>query len=152
MALIDHIRRSGLDGRSVLVGPAQLTRFLSRGVATRGKRFGLTGTVDQYEITSGASGTLAGTYIITVNPFSQNGLTARRRGVGSVILLRQLDGVATPAAAVGLVARRDTPPGEQAVITLPTVVAALGDRMFVLVELTGGSATRYELKVDFTAA
>jgi hypothetical protein len=152
MPVIDRLRRTGLDGRSVITGPSQLKPRKARGTRNGlGSRFGLTDVYDEYEIGSGSSGTLAGTYVITVRPYSQSGLRARTRAIGQVILCTRVNGIAVPTGPITLLSRRK-PSSSESVLTLPSRVAALGDQLWVLVELLDASPARYQLDVDFTAA
>lgn len=151
MPVIDLINRSGLDGRSVITGPAQLKRFRSRGSKGLGPRFGLTNIYDEYEIGVDATGTAAGTYVVAIKPLSQNGLRAAHRGIGRVVLATRVDGIAAPTTAITQLAVRK-PSSSESLLVLPSHVAAAGDQLWVLIELTEASPVRYRLEVDFTAA
>ena len=150
MAVIDKIRRSGLSGRSVLTGPGQLRAPLSKGARGIGARFGVTGLCDQYEVGLAGNGAPAGTYSITLRPVSQNGLTARHRGIGELVVVKQVNGVNAPATGYTLVARRK-PRAAEAAVTVSSVDCNAGDRLFILVALKGSSEVRYELELDQTA-
>lgn len=150
MPVIDKIRRSGLSGRSVLTGPAQLKPPLSRGVRTLGARFGLSGLIDQYEIGLAGTGAPAGTYAFSLKPVSQNGLRARHRGVAELLIAKQANGVNAPTTALTLVARRK-PRDEDTAVSITAVDCNDGDRLYVLVALDGKSQVRYDLEVDQTA-
>lgn len=150
MPVIDKIRRSGINGRSVLTGPGQLRVPLSRGARGIGAKFGLTGLVDQYEVGLAGTGAPAGTYAFALKPVSQNGLPARHRGIQELLVVRQVDGVNAPSTGYTLVQRRK-PRAEEASIAINAVDANTGDRLFVLVALEGASEVRYVLEVDQTA-
>lgn len=150
MPVIDKIRRSGINGRSVLTGPGQLRAPLSRGARGIASRFGLTGLVDQYEVGLAGTGVPAGTYAVSLKPVSQNGLRARHRGIQELLVVRQANGVNAPTTGYTLVARRK-PRAEEASVVISAIDANAGDRLFVLVALEGSSETRYELEVDQTA-
>lgn len=145
MAVIDKINRKGIQGKRVLTGPGELvgpkatTAVFS--AVTR-----ITGAVDFYEITDG-SGANEGTYTVTIGPYSENGLTAMMRGVGEIALVKQADGVNTPTAAASVVAKKKAT-GTNKAVTLGPASIATTDRLFLVVQRPGGSATRYQLSVD----
>lgn len=150
MAVIDKIRRSGLTGRSVLTGPAELRPPLSKGARGIGGRFGVTDVFDQYEIGLAGTGAPAGEYSVTLKPVAQNGLPARHRGIGELLVVRQANGVNAPTTALTLVGRRK-PRASEASVAISAIDCAAGDRLFVLVALTASSDVRYELEVDQTS-
>lgn len=149
MPLIDQINRVGLDTRSVLTGPTQLKPRRSRGSKGLASRWGLTDLVDEYEIGISTTGTGAGTYIVSVLPYSQNGLRPILRNVGRVLLITRVNGIAVPTGPITLLSQR-RPSADNSRVVLPSRVAAAGDQLWVLVELTGSSSCRYRLEVDYT--
>jgi hypothetical protein len=104
--------------------------------------------VDEYEIGVGATGTSAGTYIVSVLPYSQNGLRPILRNVGRVILATRVNGIAAPTTAITVLSTR-RPTADSSKVILPSRVASAGDQLWVFVELESESTVRYRLEVDF---
>ena len=148
MAVIDRINRRGISGKRVITGPAELIGPKSGDTKSDFSRLsGIRGSVDQYEITDGA-GTNAGAYTVTLKPYSENGFTASHRAVGDVAVLRQINGVATPGAAVTCLGRKKPARGS-ASVTLGPFTVLNGDRLWVVVEHKDYSTLKYQLEVDF---
>lgn len=148
MAVIDKINRKGIDGKRVITGPAELVGPKSGDTKSDFARLsGIRGSVDQYEITDGA-GANAGAYTVTLRPYSENGFTQSHRAVGDIAVLRQIDGVATPAAAISCLGRKKPANGAALVALGPFTVLA-GDRLWVVVERKDHSTLKYQLQVDF---
>lgn len=148
MAVIDRINRKGIDNKRVITGPAELIGPKSGDTKSDFARLsGIQGSVDQYEITDGA-GTNAGAYTIRVKPFSENGFTQSHRAVGDIAVLRQIDGIATPSAAVSCLGRKK-PANGSATVTLGPFTVLNGDRMWVVVEHRDYSTLKYQLEIDF---
>ena len=148
MAVIDKINRKGINGKRVITGPAELVGPKSGGTKSDLARLsGIQGSVDQYEITDGA-GTNAGSYTITIRPFSENGFTQSHRAVGDIAVLRQVGGVASPSASISCVGRKKPARGTVAVTLGPFTVLD-GDRLWVVVEKKDQSTLKYQLEVDF---
>jgi hypothetical protein len=149
MAVIDKINRKGIDGKRVITGPAELVGPKSGDTKSDFSQLsGIRGSVDQYEITDGA-GTNAGAYTITLRAYSENGFTASHRAVGDVAVLRQINGVAAPTAAINCLARKK-PASGTAPVTLGPFTVLNGDRLWVVVEHKDYSTLKYQLEVDFT--
>lgn len=149
MPVIDFVDRRGLADRFVVTGPVQLKRPRSRGSKGLGPRWGLTDVVDEFEIGVGGSGTAAGTYVISILPRTRAGIRQRINGVGRVILATRVNGIAVPTGPITTLANtRITSPDRG--LVLPSRVAAAGDQLWVLLDITAASATRYSLQVDFT--
>ena len=149
MAVIDKINRKGIDGKRVITGPTELVGPKSGDTKSDFSRLsGILGAVDQYEITDGA-GTNAGAYTITLRAYSENGFTASHRAVGDVAVLRQINGVAAPSAAVNCLDRKKPSSGTSPVTLGPFTVLA-GDRLWVVVEHKDYSTLKYQLEVDFS--
>jgi len=149
MAVIDKINRKGIDGKRVITGPTELVGPKSGDTKSDFSRLsGILGAVDQYEITDGA-GTNAGAYTITLRAYSENGFTASHRAVGDVAILRQVNGVAVPSAAVNCLDRKKPSSGASPVTLGPFTVLA-GDRLWVVVEHKDYSTLKYQLEVDFS--
>ena len=148
MAVIDKINRRGIDGKRVITGPAELVGPKSGDTKSDFSRLsGIQGAVDQYEITDGA-GTNAGDYTITLRPYSENGFTASHRAVGDIAVLRQINGVASPSAAINCIGRKKPGSGTSPV-TLGPFTVLNGDRLWVVVEHKDYSTLKYQLEVDF---
>ena len=148
MAVIDKINRKGIDGKRVITGPTELVGPKSGDTKSDFSRLsGILGAVDQYEITDGA-GTNAGDYTITLRAYSENGFTASHRAVGDVAVLRQINGVAVPSAAVNCLDRKKPSSGVSPVTLGPFTVLD-GDRLWVVVEHKDYSTLKYQLEVDF---
>jgi hypothetical protein len=149
MAVIDKINRKGIDGKRVITGPTELVGPKSGDTKSDFSRLsGILGAVDQYEITDGA-GTNAGAYTITLRAYSENGFTASHRAVGDVAVLRQINGIAVPSAAVNCLDRKKPSSGTSPVALGPFTVLA-GDRLWVVVEHKDYSTLKYQLEVDFS--
>jgi|DEB0MinimDraft_6_1074348.scaffolds.fasta_scaffold187162_1 hypothetical protein len=149
MAVIDKINRKGIDGKRVITGPTELVGPKSGDTKSDFSRLsGILGAVDQYEITDGA-GTNAGAYTITLRAYSENGFTASHRAVGDVAVLRQINGIAAPGAAVNCLDRKKPSSGTSPVTFGPFTVLA-GDRLWVVVEHKDYSTLKYQLEVDFS--
>ncbi len=148
MAVIDKINRKGIDGKRVITGPAELIGPKSGETKSDFARLsGIQGSVDQYEITDGA-GANAGNYTIRLRPFSENGFTQSHRAVGDIAVLRQINGVATPSAAINCLGRKK-PANGAATVTLGPFAVLNGDRVWVVVEHKDYSTLKYQLEVDF---
>lgn len=148
MAVIDKINRKGIDGKRVITGPAELVGPKSGDTKSDFARLsGIQGSVDQYELTDGA-GANAGAYTVTLRPYSENGFTATHRAVGNVAVLRQIDGIATPGAAISCLGRKQ-PASGTATVTLGPFTVLAGDRLWVVVEHKDYSTLKYQLEVDF---
>jgi hypothetical protein len=148
MAVISKINRRGINGKQVITGPGQLVGPKSGDTKSDFSRLsGIQGSVDQYEITTG-SGTSAGAYTVTLRPFSENGFTASHRAVGDVAVLRQINGVATPTAAINCLGRKRPARGTATVALGPFTVLA-GDRLWVVVEHKDHSTLKYQVEIDF---
>lgn len=148
MAVIDKINRKGINGKRVITGPAELVGPKSGDTKSDFARLsGIQGSVDQYEITDGA-GTNAGSYTVTVRPYSENGFTQSHRAVGDIAVLRQVNGVASPSAAIGCLGRKKPGNGTSAVALGPFTVLD-GDRLWVVVERKDQSTLKYQLELDF---
>ena len=148
MAVIDKIIRKGINGKRAITGPGQLVGPKSSDTKSDFSRIGgIQGSVDQYEITTGA-GTSAGAYTVTLRPYSENGFTASHRAVGDIAVLRQVGGVATPTAAITCLSRKQPARGTATVALGPFTVLA-GDRLWVVVERKDQSTLKYQLEIDF---
>jgi hypothetical protein len=148
MAVIDKINRKGINGKRVITGPAELVGPKSGNTHSDFARLGgIQGSVDQFEITDGA-GTNAGAYTVTLRPFSENGFAASHRAVGDIAVLRQINGVATPSAAVSCLGRKKPARGT-ATVSLGPFTVLNGDRLWVVVEHKDQSTLKYQLEVDF---
>jgi hypothetical protein len=148
MAVIDKVNRKGIDGKRVITGPGELVGPKSGDTKSDFSRLsGISGSVDQYEITDGA-GTNAGDYTVTVRPYSENGFTATHRAVGDVAVLRQINGVASPGAAIACLGRKKPTSGTSSV-TLGPFTVLNGDRLWVVVEHKDQSTLKYQVEVDF---
>lgn len=148
MAVIDKINRKGIDGKRVITGPAELVGPKSGDTKSDFARLsGIQGSVDQYEITDGA-GTNVGSYTVTVRPYSENGFTQSHRAVGDIAVLHQVNGVASPSAAISCLGRKKPASGTSTVALGPFAVLG-GDRMWVVVEHKDYSTLKYQLEVDF---
>ncbi|MEB3320499.1 MAG: hypothetical protein VKI63_06125 [Cyanobium sp.] len=95
-------------------------------------------------------GASPGLYTVTLRPVSQNGLTARHRGISELLMVRQTNGINVPTNPIVLIARKKPTQAERP-ISIANVDVNAGDRVFVVVRLNDGSATRYILEVDTTA-
>jgi len=148
MAVIDKVNRKGIDGKRVITGPGELVGPKSGDTKSDFSRLsGISGSVDQYEITDGA-GTNAGDYTVTVRPYSENGFTATHRAVGDVAVLRQINGVAAPGAAISCLGRQK-PASGTSTVTLGPFTVLNGDRLWVVVEHKDQSTLKYQVEVDF---
>jgi len=148
MAVIDRVRRFGTKGKRVVTGPAELVGPAPGGRTSDFSRLGgIYGSTDQYEITDGA-GTNAGAYTISLKPYSENGFRASHRAVGEVAVIRQIDGVATPSAAVTCL-KRGKATSTNATLNLGPFTVLNGDRLWVVVEYRDYSTLKYQLEVDF---
>lgn len=148
MAVIDKINRKGINGKRVITGPAELVGPKSGNTQSDFARLGgIQGSVDQFEITDGA-GTNAGAYTVTLRPFSENGFATSHRAVGDIAVLRQINGVATPSAAVSCLGRKKPARGT-ATVSLGPFTVLDGDRLWVVVEHKDQSTLKYQLEVDF---
>jgi hypothetical protein len=147
MAVIDKVNRKGIDGRRVITGPAELVGPKSGDTKSDFSALsGIQGSVDQYEITDG-SGTNAGAYTITLRAYSDDGFAASHRAVGDVAVLRQINGVAAPGAAISCLGRQK-PASGTSTVTLGPFTVLNGDRLWVVVEHKDQSTLKYQIEVD----
>jgi hypothetical protein len=148
MAVIERINRRGLHQKQVLVGPSELVGPKSGDRKSDFSRLsGIRGSVDQYEITDGA-GTNAGDYTVTIRPYSENGFAASHRAVGDIAVLRQVNGVASPTAAIYCLGRK-SPTSGTSTVTLGPFTVLDGDRLWLVVENRDQSTLKYQLELDF---
>lgn len=147
MAVIDRINRRGPSNKRVLVGPAELVgpSTNSAEVSFSGvTRF--TGSVDLYEVTDG-SGSGAGSYTITIKPYSENGFPKSLLGVEAIAVVRQTDGVNTASATPTLLGLKRLPSSVTGA-SLGPFTTTTNDKLYVIVDRKGVSTIKYQLEVD----
>lgn len=147
MAIIDRITFRGSNRKQILVGPAELVGPSSNSAKSGFRQAtGFTGPVDLYEITDG-SGTAAANYTMTLKPFSENGFTKSIRGVDTIAVVKQVDGVNSPSAAPTLLGKKRVS-GSAASTTLGPYGTTTNDRLYVVIDRNDVSTVKYQLEVD----
>lgn len=151
MPVTDQIKRYGIGRIGYPIGPVNLVGPISGDTDTDLFRLGGGfATCDRYEV-SGGVGASAGSYTITVGPYSESGLTATTRSLGSFAVFKQSGGVSNPTGQVQCLARRDTRDSRSSRSAGPFDVVE-GDRLWVTVEWRDQSTLKYQISVDFVEA
>lgn len=147
MPAIDRINRRGLDGRRVLLGPARLSRPRPQGSPTAvGRICGITGANDQYEITTTGTGVSAIAFTVVVRPYVENGFQATTNGIDRVLMVRQVNGVGTPAAPMSILDCRPHRSSSFTTTLGPFTVNAT-DRLWLVIRERGYSTIKYQLEL-----
>lgn len=148
MAVVDKINRRGLDGRRVVTGPARLGAPLSGDVKSDFYDLGGIGAhVDRYPITTTGTGVTDVAYTLSLAPYSENGLRSRHRSVGSIAILKQAGGIASPTAAITCLGKA-TPSREEQTVSLGPFTVNSADRLWAVVEWKDQSTLKYQLALD----
>lgn len=149
MAVNAKINRRGTVGKRVVTGPNQLLGPKSGTVRSDLRTLG--GTlypVDLYEVTDAGTGTKAASYTINVRAYGEGGDPSSVRSIGDIATFKQVDGVATPTAAISCLERKKAPKGKGTVAMGPYTLAA-GDRLWALVSRKDASTVKYQIELVF---
>ncbi len=147
MPAIDRINRRGLDGRRVLLGPSRLSKPRPNGTTTSVGGFArIRGVRDEYEITTTGTGVSALALTFVVRPYVENGFRATTSKLGNIAVVRQVGGIASPSAAMSLVALKPHA-GSERTTTLGPFTVNSTDRLWLVVQEKGYSETKYQLEL-----
>lgn len=150
MAVNAKITRTGTTGKRAVTGPGQLLGPKSG--SNRSDLRTLGGTlfpVDVYEVNDAGTGTKAAAYTVNIRPISDGAAgSASVRSIGDMAVFRQIDGVASPTAAITCLARKK-PSTTNGVVTLGPYTLAAGDRFWALVARKDGSTVKYQIELVF---
>jgi hypothetical protein len=148
MPAIDRINRRGIDGRRVLLGPARLGRPRPQGTSSAvGRVVRVTGSNDQYEITTNGTGISAVAYTAVVRPYVENGLRASTSKLGTIALIRQVDGLNTATAGMTCIGAKRHASTTSTTSLGPFTVNA-NDRLWIVIEEQGCSTVKYQLELS----